>query len=144
MLSLKVITLAYIIGILWGLYLELNTLIVTSIFLLFLWPMFFEKFHYEIILLSSISILGCLYINTRTKEYDSKYIDDMIINSNIVITSQAVENTYTYEYNCKSDCGDRFIIYFNKNSSCSFKIGDYLKIEGKFNLPDVARNKGRI
>ena len=144
MLSLKEIALAYIIGILWGLYLELDTLIITSIFLCFYMLMFIKKFHYEILFLSIVSILGCLYIDVKIKDFDSKYIDGTNVNLNAVIISKGIENEYTYKYNCESECGDKFIVYFKKNNFCDMKIGSLVKIEGKFNLPDVARNKGRF
>lgn len=143
-MSLLLMTLAYIIGILWGLYLELNTLIITSIFLCFFELMFIRKFRYEIIFLAVISILGCFYVDVKIKEYDNKYMDDMNLNINVVIISQPIEDDYNYKYNCESAGGDKFIIYIKKNSSSDFKIGDSLKIKGKFILPDLARNNGRI
>ena len=144
MLSLKVITLAYCIGILWGLYLEFRTLIITSIFLCFLWLIVIKKYNFEFIIMSMVCILGAQYTVLKIKNYDRKYQDDVEINLNITIISQMIEKEYTYKYNCKSENGDKFIVYFNSKDASKFNIGDSLNIVGKFNLPDVARNRGRI
>ena len=97
MLSLKVITLAYCIGILWGLYLEFSTLIITSIFLCFLWLIVIKKYNFEFIIMSMVCILGAKYTVLKIKNYDRKYQDDVEINLNITIISQMIEKEYTYK-----------------------------------------------
>ncbi len=142
MLSLSVITLAYIIGILWGLYLELNTLIITSIFLFLYLLTFTDKFKIYFLVVIMMCIFGCCYTTNEIRKYDNKYSDNQILNLNVTITTPCVEQDYIYKYNCKSKTGDRFILYFSKNIGNQFQIGECLKITGKFNLPDVARNRG--
>ena len=142
MLSLNLITLAYIIGILWGLYLELNTLIVTSIFLCLLVITFTNKVKIEILIISLVCVFGAYYTSTEINKYDTTYYDGQALSLDVVVTSHFTEKAYIYKYNCKSENGDKFILYFKKNSLNQFEIGEHIKISGKFNLPDVARNKG--
>lgn len=141
MLSLNVITLAYIIGILWGLYLEFNTLIITSIFLFVLWLMFAKKFHLKVTFFCIVCIIGCLYTNINLSKYDEKYLDKSELNLIVTVISQVTEKEYTYKYNCKDEDGNKFILYFKKNIVERFEVGDKLKIIGEFNLPDTARNR---
>ncbi len=140
MLSLKWMTLAYIIGILWGLYLELNTLIVTSIFLSLFLLMFVKKYKCSFIVLSLVCILGCLYTEFKLNDYNNIYADDSKLTLSVTIISQAEEKEYTYKYNCKNEDGDKFILYLKKSKAKDFQIGDKLNITGNFNLPDIARN----
>lgn len=144
MLAISKITLAYIIGILWGLYLELNSLIITSIFLCFVWLMFIKRNNLAFIILVMVCLLGSWQGVARVKEFDEKYIEGTELKINITIISQLSEKKYTYMYNCKSENGDKFIVYFKKSDISKFKIGDSLNIIGEFNLPDVARNRGRF
>lgn len=142
MLSLIWMTLAYIIGILWGLYLELNVLIITSIFLCVFLLMFKKNFKTQFIILCVICISGCLYTIATVERYDNRYINKQYMDLHIVITSKGVKQEYTNKYNCKSKTGDKFIVYFKNNIDEQFEIGDYLNVKGEFSLPDLARNAG--
>lgn len=142
MLSIIEITLALIIGILWGLYLEIKFLIITLIFLYFYVVVFYKKIKFQSLILFTIIIISSIYTKNDVEKFDRKYIDDSTIKMNVIILSHLRERDYTYKYTCKSEVGDKFIIYFKKKENTIFKIGDVVSINGTYNLPDVARNKG--
>ncbi len=142
MLSIVEITLALIIGILWGLYLETKFLIIALIFLYFYILVFNKKLKFISLILFVIIIFSNIYTKNTLMKFDTKYIDDSSIIGNITILSHLQESDYTYKYNCENESGDKFIIYFKKRENSVFKIGDRVSINGTFSLPNVARNKG--
>lgn len=142
MLSIIEITLALIIGILWGLYLEIKFLIIALIFLYFYVLVFYKKIKFQSLILFVIIIISSIYTKNDIKKFDNKYIDDSTVKMDVIILSHLRESDYTYKYICKSKAGDKFIIYFKKKENTIFKIGDWVSINGTYNLPDVARNKG--
>ena len=142
MLSIIEITIALIIGILWGLYLETKFLIITSIFLYFLVLMFYKKYNLICLILLILLILSCFYTKEKIKNFDTKYADLTLVNMKITITTHSEENNYTYKYQGKNEYGDKFIFYFKKNEDAIFKVGDMFQIKGEFNLPELSQNRG--
>lgn len=150
MLSIISITLAYVIGIAWGLYLEFEILVIALIFLFALLLMIIifsdrftnisEKFI-SIIMLIGIFLIGYFYTIYKDSIYSKKYLESEIEISCTTI-SHVTESEYYYKCYAKSEIGDKFLIYIKKNSNAKFEIGTKLNIKGEFELPDVARNKG--
>lgn len=142
MLSIFEITIAFILGILWGLYLETKFLFMASIFLYFFMLVFCNKYNLISAILLMIVLLSCNYTNQKIKDFDTKYSDDLAINMKITIITHLEERNYTYKYQGENEQGDKFIFYFEKSKNSKFKIGDIIQVIGEFSLPDVARNKG--
>ena len=142
MLSIFEITIAFILGILWGLYLETKFLFMASIFLYFLMLVFGNKYNLISAILLMIVLLSCNYTNQKIKDFDTKYSDDLAINMKITIITHLEERNYTYKYQGKNEQGDKFIFYFEKSKNSKFKVGDIIQVIGEFSLPDVARNMG--
>lgn len=142
MLSIIEITLALILGILWGLYLETKFLIMASIFLYFCVLMFCKKYNLISVILLAIVVISCIYTKERIQKFDTKYLDNTLVNMNITIISHLEESEYAYKYQGKNEKGDKFILYFKKSENSIFKIGEILKVNGEFNIPELARNRG--
>lgn len=142
MLSIFEITIAFILGILWGLYLETKFLFMASIFLYFFVLVFCNKYNLISAILLMIVLLSCNYTNQKVKDFDTKYSDDLAINMKITIITHLEERNYTYKYQGKNEQGDKFIFYFKKSKNSKFKVGDIIQVIGEFSLPDVARNMG--
>lgn len=142
MLSIIEITIALIIGILWGLYLETKFLIITSIFLYVLVLLFCNKYTFISTLLFVIAIISCVYTKGKIEDFDTKYLDEDIANMKITIITNLEESSYMYKYHGKNKEGDIFLFYFSKCDDTIFEIGDYLQIKGEFNLPEIVRNRG--
>lgn len=142
MLSVFEITIALIIGILWGLYLETKFLIITSVFLYFLVLMFYKKYNLMSIILLTIVIASCFYTKEKIENFDMKYLEDKEINMKITIITHLEESDYTYKYHGENQEGDKFVLYFKKSENAIFKVGDFLQIKGEFILPELERNRG--
>ena len=151
MLSIVMIALAYIIGIAWGLYLEFGILVIALIFfaLIMLMIIIFNnkfinisKYFCYVIMLCGIFLAGYFYTNYKISIYSKKYIEGEIVLSCTTI-SHITEGDYYYKYYVKNEEGDKFLIYIKKTTNdTEFEIGTRLNLIGKFELPDIARNKG--
>ena len=117
MLSIFEITIAFILGILWGLYLETKFLFMASIFLYFFMLVFCNKYNLISAILLMIVLLSCNYTNQKIKDFDTKYSDDLAINMKITIITHLEERNYTYKYQGKNEQGDKFIFYFEKSKN---------------------------
>lgn len=150
MLSIIVVTLAYVIGIAWGLYLEFEILVTALFFLFVLLLMIIilnkkfiniSKYFISIILLSLIFLSGYFYTMHKISIYTNKY-NEGEMSFKCTTISHVAESEYYYKYFAKNEIGDKFQIYIKKTSDAVFEIGTILDIKGDFELPDVARNKG--
>lgn len=74
MLSIVSITVAFVIGIAWGLYLESNILVLALIFLLVIMLcLIYKKILVNLIILIVIAIIGYSYSSYRLSKFDNKY-----------------------------------------------------------------------
>lgn len=147
MLSVITITLAYILGIIWGLYLEFNILKLVLIFLFICVLCFIlrkkelNKIFFNSIILFLVFIIGIFYVKYKINNYNSKYITGEF-NDTIQIISHKSETDYYYKYYAKNSNKDKFIIYFKKGSNTIFDIGAKVSVKGEFSLPNGSRNTG--
>lgn len=151
MLSIITVTLAFIFGTLWGLYLEINFLIIVSFFMCLLMLILFifkDKFkilltYYipRVLMLIIIFLIGCFYTKYKMNIYDSRYVEGEQ-NGKFTIISHATETSYYYKYYAKNNKKDKFVVYFKKDNLKPFDIGTTLYINGKFEIPNTARNNG--
>lgn len=142
MLSVYTITLAFLVGIIWGIYMELKILCVSLFFLSILTLTVFAKFNKQILLLLCLCLIGAMYVSYQIYTFDSKYIDKTNLTLNVTILTHKEETEFYYKYTCKTTDKDKFVILFKKNDINIFSVGERLNIDGEFMLPDVARNKG--
>lgn len=136
------ITLAFLIGIIWGICLELKFLSMSLIFLSVFALFFLNKYYKTILVLLPLCLIAAIYTKIQLDTFDNKYVDEIILELEVTILTHKEESEFYYKYTCKANNRDKFILFFRKNNRNIFRIGDKLKIKGEFALPDVARNRG--
>lgn len=141
MIHIVLICLAYIVGIIWGLYLSLNLGIVffcLNICVCFLFKKYLYKKMFFIILLI-IFLLGLFYSKFKLEDYQNKY-NGGEINTTIKILSLNKNTEYYLAYICKNENADKFIIYFPKEMD--IEIGQVFYVNASFEKPTEMRNRG--
>ena len=136
------ITLAFLIGIIWGIYLELKFLSISLIFLSIFMLMFFRNFCGHIFIMLSLCLIAATYTNFQLIEFDNKYVDKINLSLEVTMLTHKEESEFYYKYTCRAKNKDKFILLFRKKNTNIFHIGDKLNINGEFTIPDVARNRG--
>ena len=141
MLHIVLICLAYIVGIIWGLYLSLNLGVV--FFCLNMCTCFlFRKHLYNkaiIIFLLIIFIFGMLYSNFKLEDYQNKYCNGEV-NTTLKIVSFNKTTEYYSIYICKNENGDKFLVYFP--NEIEIEIGQSFSAKAMFEKPTGKRNRG--
>ena len=142
-MSVISITLAYILGIKWGLYQDVNVLVGLSIFL-FIFTLIYKKQKFEIItILAIISLSGCIYSKYKFNYMSSLYKETEYQMNVTVISHESVSSSeYSYKYLVKNEKNHKFNIYVKCKGENLFEIGYKLKIIGEFDKPNEARNYG--
>lgn len=134
MIPIMLYCLAYVLGILWGLYTECMAL-----FCLILCFLIMKQKWKVIVICIIVFILAGCYTRFKISMYDNKYNDgDIIINAKII--SDVIEKENTNSYILKSDSNDKFIMYVDKEKE--LKYGMKIIVEGEYDLPDTSRNRG--
>lgn len=142
MLHIVLITLAYIVGIIMGLYLRLNLSIVLFCLIVFIYAILKSKIKLNskiFILIIFISIIGMLCGHFKLQKFDSKYIQGEM-ETDIKIVKLNSEKEYYTVYVCKNENKDKFLIYIPKEYKV--KIGDLLHVTATIEKPSIARNRG--
>lgn len=142
-MSIVSITLAYILGIKWGLYQDFRILVGLSIFLL-IFTLIHKKEKLEIaIFLIIISLIGCIYSKYKFNYMNDVYKENEYEMNVTVISHENVSSSgYSYKYLAKDENNHKFNIYVKYKDENLFEIGYKLKIIGEFDKPDTARNTG--
>lgn len=142
MIHIVLICLAYIMGIIWGLYLDVNLGI--AFFVLIVCVYIFLK-KYIIINLRIFAIImvffifGMFYASIRYEAFNSKYIEgDM--NTIIKILKLDSKKEQYSTYICKNEFQDKFLIYVS--NEIRINIGDKFYVKGLFEKPEGMRNRG--
>lgn len=153
---LFIIMIAYLIGIIWGLY--INNIVSIFLFILILFIILMsnkikEEIHlYKNVLFLIIFVLLVSFFNVRIleKSYQNKYND---LNENIkveaIVVSNTIEkeynNTYTIKIKCIND-NQRYkndlLILQIKNKQLKIDYGDEIYFIGNFKKAQTARNEG--
>ncbi len=155
MLYISFICIAYILGILWGL--NLNILSLAPIFLFIIICMLFKiitnyynnnlitnnitkYFNYKIILAFLISILLGL-TNTYYKEstFKNKYNEGLIEDIGEIIEIKSKADYYN-KYLIKLKNGDKMLFYYHGDED--IKLNSIINFKGKYKAPLGIRNKG--
>ena len=143
-MSILTITLAYIIGIKWGLYQDLKILMLVLIFLSIFTLIFLKRKKYAIIVFYTIILFGAFHSKIKYEYMDSKYTTDNDINMEITILSheEISSDGYYYKYKVKNMDEDKFILDLKLKEENIYKIGTKIKVYGNFQKPNASRNTG--
>ena len=142
-MSILTITLAYIIGIKWGLYQDLMGLILVLIFLSIFTLIFLKRKINLLIICCVICLIGCIYTKIKFISMENKYTNGDIKDEIIILSHEEVSSDkYYYKYKAKNKKGDKFIVYLNLREENIYEIGTSLKIFGTLKIPEESRNKG--
>ena len=137
MIPIVIITIAYVLGILGGLY---KICIVP--FCLVLCICFFKTKERKIIIFSMILFLfGIIYAGIKINAYDNKYLPDEIEEAYTVI-SEPIEKDNSNSYIVKNKNKDKFILYLDKDKI--IRYGSKILVNGNLKLPEVSRNRRRL
>ena len=157
MLDVVGICIAYTLGILWGLYLDIYLGVVSFfIFLcIFLAIKFYEeaknsrfrwiyqkidKKKFNICLIFAICFLfGMFYTNIRKKDFENSYETGLCYMQGEVLQKLEEGNYYNKYSFCNKD-GKKFLLYISND----YKIEDnsVISFSGEFEKPAVQRNRG--
>jgi predicted membrane metal-binding protein len=140
MLPILYISLAYIIGVIWGLYLNFNLGIAFFCLLLCLYVFFIKKKCIFILMILFIFLLSLFYANYRDGVYKNKYINkDNVMLCKVI--SDLVEEEFYNTYTVKLKCGDKMLLYMDRNA-LKLEYGTQVLVEGYIELPKGKRNFG--
>ena len=138
MRPLIIITVGYITGILWGLYLEIN--IVPIIFIFFFGGIFLIKKKYKLylILFTIFILISNLQIKSSENKFNSLYSNLEKIEVTGIIVSSSKETNYKKSYEIKVLCinGDtkykntKLLVYIDK--SLNLEYGKKVKLTGDY------------
>ncbi|MBR3888252.1 MAG: DUF4131 domain-containing protein [Clostridia bacterium] len=142
-MSILSITLAYIIGIKWGLYQDVKVLVGLSIFLLIFMLLYKRKNTNKMTAVVIICVFGSVYAKCKFNYMNEKYCNTEVETELIILTHESISsNGYSYKYHVKNLIGDKFVLYVKVKKENLFDIGSKIKIKGKFIKPEPSRNKG--
>lgn len=140
MIPIILICISYIIGIIWGLYLNTCLGIVFFCLLLFLLYKLSGNLNLKFcVCLLIIFIFGTMYINIKSYHIVNLYQEGEI---NVVakVISEPEILSYYQKFIVKLDDGNKAIVYLPKEVDMNF--GEKVQLIGVLEKPDVARNEG--
>ena len=154
-----IITIGYIIGIIWGLYLKISIvsfymgLIVIYIiihlqyrkkkFKIFSIKRYFRylkimfKINFILLIISS-SFISNLIIIYQENKYEKSFVEGQNLEIVAVVISNVKEQEYSNKYEVKTISNEKLYIYVNKKVKLEY--GDKIKIKGEFQEPQSSRN----
>lgn len=144
--KLSIITISYIIGLLWGLYFNKNM----ALFICVL-PITYciaKKKFYTMFIIFNI-ILSCFLANSKRQKYDNLYndMDECLIVGTIIKEPSYDKNIKKYTIKVDSVNGEnkfknsKIIVYEKNNSSIvNTKYGNLVKFSGSFKIANKSRN----
>lgn len=142
-----IITVSYIIGILWGLYLEISIVPFSIISFIILWVLHKQNKIKKYIKIINIIVIVITISSTIIEYKERKY--EKITNSiseNIkcvgVVISEGKETEYYYNYIVKVH-NIHILVRCKKNKNMQYnklEFGDKIALEGNFEKPSVRRN----
>ena len=142
--KITIITISYIIGLIWGLYFSKNITLIFVILLLILILIFRKNIFFTLVII--VTIISSIYNNNIKNKIDKKYenISEITV---IGTVYNKFENEYYEEVllevetidNNKMYKNDKLIIYISK-SKYDLKYGDKLLLKGNFSKAEESRN----
>lgn len=134
MLPIMLVCIAYILGIIVGLYFYC-----IAPFCIVMYMLLKRKSKKLIIICCFIFLFGLIYCKFTINKFDTKYLNGSF-NDEIIIISDLIEKERVDSFICKNKIGDKFILYVSKNSGLEY--GMKITAIGEFELPQLNRNKG--
>ncbi len=157
-----VITIGYIIGILWGLYFKPSIVLFyilsyTTYYLIKTFSKVKRKFKllsfsrykrylkliidYQVILTITISsIISNTIVIFQNQKYENFYKDGEIIEIQAIVTSSKKEKQYYNLYQVKLENSRNLSLYIQVNKKEKLEYGDKIKLQGEFKKPEKQRN----
>ena len=144
----------FIIGIIEGLYFNLNTILLLFIISFILYcTLKKNQIRYmkvickknAILLLLLCSCIACTYVKIENVEYNS-IIEENVSELIAIVKSDAEEKEYTHCYlaeveNLQGTRNSKVMLYIKKNKKQGiFKYGDKVLVQGEIKMPSKARN----
>lgn len=146
------ITIAYVIGILGGLYKKLFFIVpffVVCICLLYKLKIFkldIKKLLKKIIILFLVFLIGFINIINLEKSFKNIYKDEEELEIIATIISNKKEKTNSISYEIKVENGKykntKLILYVKKSNNINYEYGDKIHVKGVYSEPEIARNYG--
>ena len=155
-----IITIGYLIGIIYGLYFKISIAFAFSIICIIFYLLQKKKnifrtnlvirylklvLKFETVIFISLSaIISNTYFLYLNKQYNTFYKNPpSIINAQAVIVGEKIEKEYSYTYIIKMKNGNyknkKFILSVKKDEA-ELEYGDLIKLEGEYVLPNETRN----
>jgi len=146
-----VIAIGYIIGILWGIYVKSIILFFSvQILIVFIWIIIYKsrknrtsRFMASKIKLGIFSVflislvLGYIQVSNMEKKYERLYAEEKYT---LKVISSGIEEKYNNKYVAKVQ-GYNINVYLLVSKNEKLKYGDYIKVEGKIEKEEDARNE---
>lgn len=141
--------LGYIIGILWGLYLNISIVFLYLIIFLIIKIISFTRiFKYvkllikpaTIVLLITSSLISNLIFINQNRKYENLYKNVNEVELIAKVIDNGVQKEYSNRYKIKVINGKYKNTYLYLNSKSKLEYGDLLHIKGSFKEPEKARN----
>ena len=134
------VCIAYVMGILWGLYLKRIALGVVFFCLLLLICCILTRFRKGIYFLMCASFLfGIIYINIRKEDFETRYIEgDIRLKGEIL--QKLEDGDYYNEYLFQDDDNKKFLLYIPKEIFIEENTVVFLNSE--YEKPNIQRNRG--
>lgn len=143
--KLLIITIDFIISLIWGLYFNISIALIFCAFLLVIF-LIFKKWKYTILIV--IAVVSCVYGNRINLEYENKLKGIEECNLVGIVISNPEKGEYSSKYtiqvisinNNKQYKNIRLLVR-EKKKDTSVQYGDFIKINnGKIKLPSDRRN----
>lgn len=157
-----VVTIGYIIGILWGLYFKPSIVLcyILSYTIYYLINTFYKrkrKFklvsfsrykkylkliinNQVIIIIIISSIISNTIVIFQNQKYENFYKDGETIEIQAIVTSSKKEKQYYNLYQVKLENSKNLSLYIQVNKNQKLEYGDKIKLQGQFKKPEKQRN----
>ena len=136
MLPITLIMIAYVLGIIGGLY---SICIVP--FCLVICAFICKKDKSMIVICSLFYTVGIIYSYVQITKYDSSYADG-IIHMEVNVVSDVIEKEKINSFIVKNAKGEKFVIYADKDIMIEY--GMKILIKGEYQQAALARNRRRF
>lgn len=142
MIHIVLICIAYVVGIIGGLYLSLDlgiAFLCLNISIIFIVKKYINLGKNIILSMLIILAFGFLYSNLKLEYFQNKY-DEAEVEIIIKIVDFKKQTEYSTQYLCKNEVGEKFLIYLPNEINAD--LGDVFYVKANFEKPAIKRNRG--
>ena len=141
------ITIAYIIGIIGGLYKNIIFIVpLFVIYMCFLYKLNIKGIIKNIVIIFLAFIIGFINILSLENSFENIYKDEQELEIVATIISSKKESKNSISYEIKVENGKyaktKLILYVTKTNNIDYEYGDKIFIKGIYKEPEIARNYG--